>query len=236
MKIKAFKSFGKVIAVASATVLCISMLALTGCGGSSSSSTPSSNASSGNSGKGDVATEELMSGIHHASVTVEGFEPFTIELNADEAPISVTNFVNLAKDGYYDGLTFYRIQDDFCMQGGTKGNTASGNDPSLKPIKGEFSANGIDNQMADDFQRGTVAMARTSQPDSATSTFFVTLSSSYVSSLNGNYAAFGTIDAAGMDIVDSIVEKFAPFADQGDMGIITDASNQPVISSITIVD
>ena len=232
MKISAFKGFGKFASIALAGVLCAGMFALAGCSGSGNSS----NGATGGAGNSEPATEELLTGIHHAEVKVADFLPFTIELNADEAPITVTNFVNLADAGYYDGLTFYRIQDGFCMQGGTKGNNASGNDPALEPIKGEFSSNGVDNKLADDFKRGTVAMARTQAPDSATSTFFITLSSSYVASLNGSYAAFGTIDEAGMEIVDAIVARYGSFADQADMGMIADEADQPVITSITIMD
>lgn len=231
MNINALKSgkFAWVIAgVAAVTVFCICGLVLTGCGANASNSSKG-----GNSGAQEV---ELLSGIHKARVEVEGFDPFTIELDADSAPITVTNFVKLAKDKYYNGLTFYRIQKAFCMQGGTKGNTANGNDKSLQPIKGEFSTNGVDNQLAQDFKRGTVAMARSSKPDSATSTFFITLGNEYVGSLNGNYAAFGTIDEAGMKVVDAIVTKYISYANQQDMGIITNQSEQPIISSITIED
>lgn len=215
VKDKTAKSFSRLVAIALAGVLCAGSFALVGC---------------------SAPTEEPLTGIHHASVSVKGFDPFTIELDADEAPITVTNFVKLADAGYYDGLTFYRIQDDFCIQGGTKGNNAAGNDPALDPIKGEFSLNGVENKLADDFKRGTVAMARTQAPDSATSTFFITLSNSYVASLNGSYAAFGTIDDAGMKIVDAIVSRYGLFADQADMGVIADEADQPIITSITIMD
>lgn len=233
MKNSAIKISSKALVAAVTALLCICMFALAGCGGSSDGA--SKGASGADKGAAASAPEDLLSGIHHAKVEVEGFSPFTIELNADEAPITVTNFVNLADKGYYDGLTFYRIQKGFVMQGGTKGNTASGNDPSLEPIKGEFSDNGVKNKLADDFKLGTVAMARTDQPDSATSTFFITLTDTAVSSLNGSYAAFGTIDAAGMEVVDAIVAQYGSFA-TGNMGMIADAKDQPVITSITIMD
>lgn len=231
------KKASKLAAVFAAAAMCLGMFAMAGCaGGGSGASSASSAASSGANEVEIVEDETELTGIHNAQVTVEGFDPFTIQIDADAAPISAANFIKLANEGYYDGLTFYRIQDEFCMQGGTKGNNAAGNDASLEPIKGEFSGNGVDNPLADDFKAGTVAMARTSQPDSATSTFFITLSSSYVGSLNGEYAAFGTIDEAGMQIVNAIVEKYGAYADQADMGMIADEAKQPVITSIKIVD
>lgn len=171
-----------------------------------------------------------------ATVTVKGYKPFKIKLSKDEAPITVSNFCELAKNGYYDGLAFYRIASGFCLQGGTKGNTASGGDAQLSPIKGEFSSNGAANSLADDFDEGVVAMARTTDVDSATSTFFITLGKADAvgSSLNGQYAAFGTIDKAGMKIVSKIVKDYAKYADDANMGCISNEKNMPIIKSIKI--
>ncbi len=204
-------------------VLCVSFLGLTGCSGAASSSSSSAQASAG---------------THHAVIQVEGYEPITVTLDGDAAPLSVENFMKLVDEGYYNGKTFYRIVDDFCLQGGTLGNSAAGTDNSLESIKGEFSANGVDNPLADEFDRGVVAMARNSNPDSAKSTFFVTLgnASQVGPSLDGQYAAFGTIDDAGMKIIDQIVADHLPNVDDPDMGAISIEANQPVIRSITITD
>ena len=123
------------------------------------------------------------------------------------------------------------------MQGGTKGNNAAGNDPALTPVPGEFKGNNVDNPLADDFKRGTVAMARTNAPNSATSAFFITLSSSssVSQSLNGQYAAFGLVDESGMRIVNSIVRSHLKYA-TGDMGAIENPDDMPVIEYITIED
>lgn len=219
----------KAIALLSMVALVI-MMGIAGC--SSSSSTANTGSSAANSAQGGT------SGTHHAVLEVEGYEPITIELDGDAAPLSVENFMNLANEGYYNGKTFYRIVDDFCLQGGTLGNSASGNDPSLETIKGEFSSNGVSNPLADNFDRGVVAMARTAMPDSATSTFFVTLGSSKQvgQSLDGQYAAFGTIDDAGMKVIDQIVTDYLPNVDDPNMGAISVEANQPVIKSITITD
>ena len=230
----------KSIAVCMTGALALSALAITGCTSpSSNTSSASSAASSAKSSATSTASDKAtMTGIHHATLEVEGYEPITVTLDADSAPITVTNFVDLVEDGYYDGLTFYRIQDGFVMQGGTKGNTASGNDPSLTKIVGEFSSNDYENPLADAFDYGTIAMARTNDPDSATSTFFITTgeAASDGSALDGAYAAFGTIDEAGMATVEKIIADHLANVDDPSMGMISDEANQPVIKSITIVD
>lgn len=239
----------KVIAIAATGALALSMFAMAGCSSDNSSDTSSgaaentsssaSSASSSSAASVEPSTEASYTGIHHALLEVEGYDPITIELDADAAPITVTNFANLVNDGYYNGLAFYRIQDGFVMQGGTEGNTASGKDDALTPIVGEFSSNGYDNTLADNFGYGTVAMARTSIPDSATSTFFITLDDNETvgAALDGAYAAFGTIDESGMQTIQQIVADHLANVDPEDaMGIIADESGMPIIKSITWVD
>lgn len=236
----------KVIATAMAGSLCLGLVALAGCDGgagnssaaSSTSSTASSAAKAATSQTRQFADDELLSGTHHVTLQVAGYDPITIELDADAAPQTVTNFVDLVQNGYYDGKTFYRIVDDFCLQGGTLGNNASGNDATLENIQGEFSSNGVENPLAEEFGRGTVAMARTSIPDSATSTFFVTLGENdqVGASLDGKYAAFGTISEADMAIIDAIVADHIANVDDPQMGAISNEADQPVIESITFVD
>ncbi len=220
MNARSIRTLGALLAAA----LLACTLGLVGCAGQSSEG-------SGDAGSGEVGT-------HHAVLEVEGYEPVTIELDGSAAPQTVENFMKLANEGYYDGKTFYRIVEDFCLQGGTEGNNAAGNDPSLTSIKGEFSTNGVDNPLADNFDRGVVAMARTTMPDSATSTFFVTLgnASQVGPSLDGQYAAFGTIDDAGMTVIDQIVSDYLPNVDDPNMGAISDEAKQPVIKSLTVTD
>lgn len=183
----------------------------------------------------DTATGTYASGTWYADVTVKGYGSFTIELDADAAPVTVSNFCKLADNGFYDGLAFYRVVEGFCLQGGSEGNTAASGNDGLAPIVGEFAENGINNPLADNFEKGTVAMARTNDPNSATSTFFITLGSDMTvkQSLNGLYAAFGTIDDAGMEVVDDIVASCVEKAD-ADMGILSDEADMPVIESIEI--
>ncbi|MDO5382132.1 MAG: peptidylprolyl isomerase [Eubacteriales bacterium] len=169
---------------------------------------------------------EILSGKHHISIEVENYGTISAELDADVAPITVTNFVNLANSGFYDGLTFHRIIDGFMIQGGDPdGNGTGGSD---EKIKGEFRLNGVENNIS--HVRGTISMARSSSYNSASSQFFIMQKDT--PSLDGQYAAFGKV-TDGMDIVDKIC-KDAKATNQN--GVITDKSKQPVITKIRVID
>lgn len=171
------------------------------------------------------ASEELLSGTHHAEIQVKDYGTITVELDADTAPITVTNFVNLAKDGFYDNLTFHRIMDGFMIQGGDPNGDGTGG--ADQTVKGEFSSNGVENEIS--HTGGTISMARAQDPDSASSQFFIVQEDSDY--LDGNYAAFGHV-TSGIEIVDQIC-KDVPVED--DNGTVK-AENQPVIEKITITD
>ncbi len=120
-----------------------------------------------------------------------------LELYPDVAPITVENFVSLAKDGFYDGLIFHRVINGFMIQGGDPEGTGMGG--SGKNIKGEFAQNGVENNIS--HVRGVISMARSKRMDSASSQFFIVQSDSTY--LDGAYAAFGRV-TEGMDVVDEI--------------------------------
>lgn len=171
------------------------------------------------------SSKDLLSGIHHAEIQVKDYGRIVVELDADGAPITVTNFVNLAKNGFYDNLTFHRIISGFMIQGGDpKGNGTGGADET---IKGEFSTNGVKNEIS--HTRGTISMARAQDPDSASSQFFIVHEDSTF--LDGDYAAFGHV-ISGMEVVDQICEDVPAEDDNGTVK----AENQPVIEKIKVTD
>ncbi len=130
-----------------------------------------------------------------------------LELYPDIAPITVENFVNLAKEGFYDGLIFHRVIEGFMIQGGDP--TGTGRGGSGKNIKGEFAANGVKNTIA--HTRGTISMARSQSPNSASSQFFICHKDA--PHLNGQYAAFGRV-VEGMEVVDEIAEVATDYSDR----------------------
>lgn len=217
--------------------LCIALFAvvLAGCGGKEKNNTQTGSNDSGQTGaensssseKNDTSSEdeEYLEGLHHVEIEVKDYGTISLELDADTAPISVTNFIRLAKDGFYDGLTFHRIISGFMIQGGDpRGNGTGGSD---KTIKGEFSQNGIENDIS--HERGVISMARSNDPDSASSQFFIMHKDT--PSLDGNYAAFGHV-TEGIEIVDKICEDTPVQDNNGTVG----PDDQPVITSVKVID
>ena len=210
---------------------------LSGCGqpGQGSDPVPGGQSQGGNIESGqqessqlagqEAEQDELLSGKHHVKINMKDLGTIEVELDADQAPITVTNFVNLAKDGFYDGLTFHRIIEGFMMQGGDPNGNGSGG--SEQEIKGEFSQNGVNNTLS--HTRGAISMARTTIPDSASSQFFIMHQDG--TALDGQYACFGYV-TSGMEIVDEICENAVVTDNNGTVP----AEYQPVIESIEVVD
>ena len=170
---------------------------------------------------GGAATLDTAEVTHYVTIEIENYGTMKGELYGKTAPITVENFVTLAQSGFYDGLTFHRIIEGFMMQGGAPNSSS----PSVAPIKGEFSANGIENNLL--HEPGVLSMARTSVMDSATSQFFI-MHEKYPS-LDGKYAAFGRI-TEGLDIIDRICTEAQPIDGNGSIA----TAKQPVIKSITV--
>ena len=185
--------------------LMLAGIVLTGCSGNEESS-------------GDIGElgETVM-----VQIEMENGGIIKLELYPDAAPITVENFVKLAKDGFYNGLIFHRVIKDFMIQGGDPEGTGMGG--AKDKIKGEFAVNGWQNPLS--HKRGVISMARSRAYDSASSQFFICHADSTY--LDGQYAAFGMV-TEGMEVVDEIA------------GVATDKNDRPredvVIKSITVID
>ena len=213
-------------------VLAVLVMGLSACGSSKSDTTSETKAT-----KAPKATETAEAtkkpeskttdtkGKHHAKIKVKDYGTIEVELDGDTAPITVANFIKLVNEKFYDGLTFHRIMSGFMIQGGDPlGNGTGGSDET---IKGEFSSNGVENNIS--HKRGVISMARSSDPDSASSQFFIMHQDSTY--LDGEYAAFGKV-TQGMKVVDKICEDATPTDGNGTI----EKADQPVIESIRMVD
>ena len=172
----------------------------------------------------DDAAAGSLNVTHRIEIDIQNYGTVKAELYGDMAPITVNNFVKLANEGFYDGLTFHRIISGFMIQGGDPlGNGMGGSD---EKIKGEFTANGVNNTLK--HTRGVLSMARSSAYNSASSQFFIMHQDS--PHLDGQYAAFGMV-TEGIEIVDAICAK-TPVTD-GNGSVAKE--NQPVITDIRVV-
>ena len=161
--------------------------------------------------------------VYYVSMTLEKCEPIVLLLDGNEAPKTVANFIKLANSGFYDGLTFHRVMENFMIQGGDP--KADGTGGSSEKVPGEFLNNWYP---YNDFshKRGVISMARSSDMDSASSQFFICNADSVF--LDDNYAAFGYV-ICGMSIVDYVTSKTAQYGDSN--GGISDKSLQIKIES-----
>lgn len=164
---------------------------------------------------------KTLKGNYQVEIKIKDYGTIYAEIDADTAPITVTNFVNLCKNHFYDGLTFHRIIKDFMIQGGDPNGDGTGG--SEETIKGEFSDNGVENPLK--HTRGALSMARSQDNDSASSQFFIVQKTA--SHLDGQYAVFGYV-YEGMDIVDKICDDVQVEDNKGTVA----KENQPVIESI----
>ena len=174
---------------------------------------------------GCSSEEETLTGKHHAEIEVQDYGTIKVELDADQAPITVQNFIDLANSGFYDGLTFHRIIEGFMIQGGDPNGDGTGG--SGHTIRGEFTQNGVNNTLS--HTRGAISMARSSAMNSASSQFFIVHEDSTY--LDGSYAVFGYV-TEGMDVVDAIATSVTAEDSNGTVA----KENQPVIEKITIID
>ena len=197
------------------------MLALalfTACGDKENQAEPAAPEEDQESAEAD--TEEALP-LRHVEMTIRGYGTVKLELDPNEAPVTVENFIKLASDGFYDGLTFHRIIDGFMIQGGANANV------QLEPIVGEFASNGYKNNIS--HTEGVIYMARTRDPNSATSQFFITVADSTY--LDGEYAAFGHV-TEGLDICKKIASDAHPVDNNGTIPL----HQEPVIESVVVIE
>ncbi|MDO5519317.1 MAG: peptidylprolyl isomerase [bacterium] len=202
-------------------ITCFSVISLVGC-----SNTSTKEQAVATTAATPTREPVILTGKHHVEIEVDTLGTIKVELDADTAPVTVNNFITLANNKFYDGLTFHRIINNFMIQGGDPlGNGTGGSD---KTIKGEFKSNGVKNAIS--HVRGTISMARSAQSyDSASSQFFICQADAKY--LDGEYAAFGKV-TSGMEIVDQIAKTTTVQDKNGTVA----KENQPVIKTIKVID
>ena len=193
------------------------VLLLTGCGSKQTVQSAQTTAA--------PQSAEPFQKLRRAEITVKDYGTIKLELDEGTAPITVANFVKLANDGFYNGLTFHRIMDGFMIQGGDPDGNGTGG--AKDKIKGEFTKNGVDNPIS--HVKGVISMARSNDPNSASSQFFIIVADSTF--LDGSYAAFGRV-TEGMEIAEQIAKDAKPVDNNGTIP----PDQQPVIESIVITD
>ncbi len=161
--------------------------------------------------------------VYYAEIVVENYGTITVQLYQNDAPVTAANFVKLAKEGFYDGLTFHRIVDGWLIQGGDP--NADGSGGSENTIVGEFADNGCENTLS--HTAGAISMARVDDYNSAISQFYIVQEDN--TEWDGHYAVFGYV-TSGMDVVNAICAAAEPTDSFGTIP----AENQPVITSVTI--
>ena len=207
-----------------AVAMTVAMIfAMTACGGNQTTGT--TGGSSVDANMPGTYTPELLdeTTTYYADIDIADYGKITVKLNQAEAPVSCANFVALAEDGFYNGITFHRIMAGFMMQGGDPKGTGMGG--SENNIVGEFAQNGYENNIS--HKRGVISMARANDPNSASSQFFICHADSEF--LDGAYAAFGEV-TEGLDVVDAVCNAAQPIDDNGTIP----AEEQPVMTSVTI--
>ena len=204
------------------TILFLSLILIltvfTACGGNESQSETSESAETQ---ENTEAQADSALPLRHVEMTIKDYGTVKLELDPNEAPLSVENFIKLASDGFYDGLKFHRIMDGFMIQGGANPGV------ELTPIAGEFDSNGYENNIS--HTEGIISMARTKDPNSATSQFFITVADDTF--LDGDYAAFGRV-TEGLDICKKIASDAQPIDNNGTIP----EDQQPVIESVVVID
>ena len=167
--------------------------------------------------------DQTWNGKHEVEITVKDYGTITLEIDADKAPVTASNFLNLVKKGFYNNLTIYRAIDGFAIYGGDPNKNGTGTSGST--ITGEFTSNGYNNPMSN--VRGAIGMARGINKDSASCQFYILQNNATY--LDGDFAVFGNV-TSGMEIVDRIASTVPVTGSDGHITV----DNQPVITSMKV--
>ena len=178
----------------------------------------------------EYATSRDTSGrdITYVEIKFKSYGRVRLALDGTTAPITVENFISLVNSGFYNGLTIHRVVESFMIQGGDP--NANGSGGSEKDIFGEFPSNGHENDIS--HKRGVISMARSNEPNSASSQFFICNADSEF--LDNNYAAFGYV-TEGMSVIDDITSATVNYTNS-QSGLIYYRDIQPVIEYIKVIE
>ena len=206
-------------------ILLLSFTFFTGCENNDPEKSESQLISEANP-KRELKDPEEKYGTHHAVMTVKNYGVIKMELYGDIAPITVKNFVELCKSGFYNGTKVHQILPEIMMQAGAPKDNENGHNGTF--ITGEFAMNGYRNDLK--HTRGVVSMARQDNMNSASCQFFIVLDD--LDRLDGKYAAFGKV-TEGMELIDQMAAN-VQYDDEFAGTILKE--HQPVIESIVITD
>ena len=210
----------------------ITLISLTSCKGGAEIEKGSGNPLEYGTGACEYASSRNIEDreIYYVDIMFKNYGKVLVLLDKTTAPKTVEHFLKLVNANFYDGLTIHRIQESFVIQGGDPNGDGLA-DEGLETVEGEFLNNYHYNNIK--HKKGVISMARSTGYDSATSQFFI-CNADASSSLDGSYASFGYV-IKGLDIIDEITSDFAKYT-SGDMGIIEDIKDQPIIEYIKVVE
>lgn len=213
-------------------LLSVTLLSLTSCRGGAEIEKGSGNPLEYGTGACEYADTRDTEGreIFYVEMMFKNYGKVLVLLDKTTAPKTVDHFLKLVNDGFYNGLTIHRVQQNFVIQGGDPNGDGLADD-GLETVEGEFLDNYHYNNIK--HKKGVISMARSTGYNSATSQFFI-CNADATSSLDGKYASFGYV-IKGLSIIDEITADFAKYA-SGDMGVISDYDDQPIIEYVKVVE
>jgi peptidyl-prolyl cis-trans isomerase B (cyclophilin B) len=213
-------------------LLSVTLLSLSSCRGGAEIEKGSGNPLEYGTGACEYADTRDTEGreIFYVEMMFKNYGKVLVLLDKTTAPKTVDHFLKFVNDGFYNGLTIHRVQQNFVIQGGDPNGDGLADD-GLETVEGEFLDNYHYNNIK--HKKGVISMARSTGYNSATSQFFI-CNADATSSLDGKYASFGYV-IKGLSIIDEITADFSKYT-SGDMGVIPDYDDQPIIEYIKVVE